>query len=303
MDYERFELVHPHYGTVNAYRLGDTLVDTGHPCSASREKLTAGLAEGRLADVERVVLTHPHIDHVGGTLTVPAATALPHTVFRGAEAVVRGFEDYVRRAREEMATISTPPEEEEPPEPDNRYFPLDITYATDDVSIERIVGPGETVRLGPYECEVVHTPGHSSLHMSLFHEPSGVMFSGDIISTNGHFMYGPVHWDIGEYKTGLKRIRERDPDRLLPGHGDPMTDPRAQVDDALAKAERAETAILEAVAAHGTLTARELAVEALGASDESVDFLANVASVYAIHLDERGLIEVERTPGVVASAE
>lgn len=301
MDYERVELVHPHYGTVNVYRIGDTLVDTGHPCAESRERLAGALADGPLAGVERVVLTHPHIDHVGGTLTVSAATELPHTVFQGAEDVVRGFDDYVRRAREEMATLSTPPGQE-PPEPDHRYFPIDIDYATDEVPIDRIVGPGDTVRLGPYECEVVHTPGHSSLHMSLYHADSGVMLSGDIISTNGHFMYGPVHWDIGAYKTGLRRIRERDPDRLLPGHGDPMDDPRARVDDALAKAEAAESAILEALETHGTLDARELAVEAFDAGEESVAFLANVASVYAIHLDERGLVEVERRPGVVASA-
>ena len=301
MDYERVELVHPHYGTVNVYRLGDTLVDTGHPCGASRERLASEVSDGALAGVERVVLTHPHIDHVGGTLTVPAVTDLPHVVFEGAEAVIRGFDAYVRRAREEMAELSAGLDDE-PPEPDDRYFPVDVDYATDDVPIDGIVGPGDTVRLGPYECEVVHTPGHSSLHMSPYDAESGVMLSGDIVSTNGHFMYGPVHWDVGAYKTGLRRIRERDPDRLLPGHGDPMDDPRARVDDALAKAEAAESAILEALEVHGTLDARELAVEAFGAGEESVAFLANVASVYAIHLDERGLVEVERRPGVVASA-
>jgi glyoxylase-like metal-dependent hydrolase (beta-lactamase superfamily II) len=127
------------------------------------------------------------------------------------------------------------------------------------------------------------------------------MLSGDIISTNGYFMYGPLHWDIGEYKTGLRRIRERDPTLLLPGHGDPMENPAERVSDALSKAERAEKAVLETVEKQGPIAAHELAIEALGASDTTVQFLTNVASAYAIYLAERGEIRIERRPSVVAS--
>jgi glyoxylase-like metal-dependent hydrolase (beta-lactamase superfamily II) len=137
--------------------------------------------------------------------------------------------------------------------------------------------------------------------MALHHEGSDAMLSGDLISTNGHFMYGPIHWDIGEYKTGLRRVRDLDPARLLPGHGGPMADPRGRAEDALEKAERAETAILDALDEHGTLAAHELAVEALGAGENTVQFLSNVASAYAVHLADRGLITVERRPYVVAS--
>jgi hydroxyacylglutathione hydrolase len=114
-------------------------------------------------------------------------------------------------------------------------------------------------------------------------------------------MYGPLHWDIGEYKTGLRRIREHDPDRLLPGHGDPMDDPAARVTDALEKAQAVERAILDAVEQHGELAAHELAVEALNATEETVPFLSNVASAYAVHLADRGELRVERRPYVVAA--
>jgi len=298
MDYERIELVQPHYGGANAYRVGDTLVDTGHVCDESVERLKTAL-EDRLAGVERVVLTHPHIDHVGGSLTVDAVTDLPHVVYEGAGDMVRRYDDYLVEAREEMAALSSGLFEGEP-EGDDVYFPTDVDYATDALEFERVVGHGDTVRVGPYDCEAVHTPGHSHQHMALHHEPSGVVLSGDIVSTNGHFMYGPVHWDIGEYKTGLRRLRDADPALLLPGHGDPMNDPVARADDALEKARRAEQAILAAVAEHGELASHELAVEALNATEETVSFLANVASVYAVHLAERGEIRVERRPYVVA---
>lgn len=304
MDYELVELVQPRYGAVNAFRVGDTLVDTGHVCPASRERLQSALDGGRLDGVDRVVLTHPHIDHVGGSMTLPAVTELPHVVFEGADELLREYTDYVAAAREEMAALAaglpgyegrqTARESADP------YFPLDVDYAEDGIDIARVVGHGDVVRVGDDECEVVHTPGHSHQHMALHDEPTGVMLSGDIVSTNGHFMYGPIHWDVGEYKTGLERIRERDPDRLLPGHGAPMDDPAARVADALAKAERTEAAVLAAVEGTAELAAHEIAERALDASEATLPFLTNVAAAYAVHLADRGLIEVERRPCVVA---
>lgn len=298
MEYQRIELVQPRYGSVNAYRVGDTLVDTGHVCADSRERLLAALDDS-LAWIERVILTHPHMDHVGGSLTVDDLTQLPHVCYEGADDIVHEFPEYVAAAREEAATLSSGLVDGEPT-PDERYFPLDIEYATDEISFERVVGVGDILQIGSYDCEVIHTPGHSHQHMSLYHEPTGVMLSGDIVSTNGHFMYGPLHWDVGEYKTGLRRIRECDPDLLLPGHGDPMTNPVERVADTLAKTEQTEQAVLDAIDREGTLASHELAIEALGATENTVPFLANVASVYAIHLANQGKVRVERRPYVVA---
>ena len=300
MDYERLELFQPHYGTVNVYRIGETLIDTGHPCPESRESINQAL-DGSLDGIQRVVLTHPHIDHVGGCLTIDEITDLPHTVYEGADELLREFDDYLRDARTEMAEFSSGLTAGDP-EADDRYFPTDLDYATDEVRIDRVVTDGETVSVGPYDCEVVHTPGHSHQHMSLYHEPSGVMLSGDIVSTNGHFMYGPIHWDIGEYKTGLRRIQERDPELLLPGHGDPMDDPTERVEDALRKVDRAERAVLDTVRDRGSIRAGDIAIEALGATETTVEFLSRVASAYAIHLADQGEIDVERRPYVVATA-
>lgn len=304
MEYERVELVQPHYGSVNVFRVGDTLVDTGHVCTESLDLLRGELDGGRLAGVERVVLTHPHIDHVGGSMAVSEVTRLPHVVYKGADELLATYTDYLVEARREMADFSSgllPDDaDEDARSGDDRYFPLDVEYAEDAVAVERVVGPDDTVRVGEYECEVVHTPGHSQQHMALYHAPSGVMLSGDIVSTNGYFMYGPVHWDVEAYETGLRRIRERDPSLLLPGHGDPMDDPVARVDDALAKTRQVTDAVRTAVEEHGELAAHELAVEALGAGEATVDFLTNVASAYAIHLADRGELAVEYRPYVVA---
>jgi glyoxylase-like metal-dependent hydrolase (beta-lactamase superfamily II) len=294
MDWERIELAQPRYGTVNAYRIGDTLVDAGHVNADSTERIRASL-DG----VERVVLTHPHIDHVGASLTVPRVTELPHVVFAGVDEVLRNYDEYVGAARAEQVELAT--EGDCRPEPKEAYFPLDVDYATEAVCVERVVEAGDTVRVGDRRWEVIHTPGHCTQHMSLFHPDSGVMVAGDIVSRNGHYMFGTVHWDVGEYRTGLRRIRDRDPAVLLPGHGPVMTDPKARVDDALQKADEAERAIVSVVEREGPVGPRTLARAAFGATDETVDFLATVASAYVVHLAETARVTVDRGSELVVS--
>lgn len=303
MEYERIRLPQPYYDPVNVYRVGDTLVDTGHVHVDSRERLSAAMDGGVLDGVERVLLTHCHIDHSGGSMSVSELTDLPHAVSAETERVLRRYSEYLQEARQEMSDFSACLFDDESDEAALRrhhetYFPLDREYPEAELHVDRVVEHGDTVRLGDYECTVVSTPGHADGHVSLHHEPSGTMLSGDIVAPNGHFAYGAIHWDIGAYKRGLERIREADPSVLLPGHGDPMADPGARVDEALRKVERVEQAVLRTVETRGPLAADELAVEALDATDASVDMLTRVASVYAIHLANRGLVKVDRRPYV-----
>ncbi|MFB6312306.1 MAG: MBL fold metallo-hydrolase, partial [Salinirussus sp.] len=267
----------------------DTLVDTGHVNPESTRRL-----KSELGGVERVVLTHPHIDHVGASLTVPDVAARSHVVFDGMQETLRNFDDFVQAARDEQVTLGS--EGDVQRSPDEDYFPLDVAYAGDEISIDRVVEHGDSVRVGPYECEVIHTPGHASQHMALFHADSGVMLSGDIVSRNGHYMFGAVQWDVGEYRLGLDRVGKREPTLLLPGHGSVMTDPMARVEEAKAKADRAEQAILDIVNETGPVGPRTLARKAFDAGDETVDFLANVAAAYAIHLADQGRVRVQRQP-------
>jgi len=293
MDYERFEYQQPIYGGVNAFRIGDTLVDTGH--MSRRGPLEDALRKGDLDGVERIVLTHPHVDHLGGSVTIPDLADRPHIVYEGAPDILNGLDTYLREARADMRRLSaglSSVTREEQDAGHDRYFPLDEEYL--DVNVDRVVSDGDVVRLGRYECEVVHTPGHSAQHMSLLHRESETMLSGDIVSENGHFMYGPLHWDVGDYKDSLYRLRGLLPemDLLVPSHGPEMTDPRARVEDAIEKAERTEQALREGVRERGETTARELAEEALGATESTLPFLTMVAAAYLHHLAERDACSV-----------
>jgi glyoxylase-like metal-dependent hydrolase (beta-lactamase superfamily II) len=299
MDCERLELDQPLYGTVNGFRVGDTLVDTGHVGEASRAAVAAELDGGLLDGVVRVVLTHPHIDHVGGSQTLGELAALPHVVFEGVPSILGDFCDYLKRARAEMRERSAGlPGQRGVAE---SYFPL-ADYAEDDIDIARVVGDGDTVRLGEFECEVVHTPGHSKQHMALWHAESGTMLSADLVSTNGHFMYGPLHADVGAYAESLERLRTFDADRLVPGHGPVMPDPTARIDDALSKTRESIAGIERAVAAaDGPVAAARLARDVFGAGDATVGFLTFVVCEYLEHLDDEDELTVSyREDGVYA---
>ena len=300
MEYERRELSQPLYGTVNVYRIGDTLVDTGHVTDDSRNAIADALAGGALADIERVILTHPHIDHVGGSQTVPELAALPHVVFEGVPSIVTDYRNYLERVHAEIHERSVGLADGRSAI-DESYFPID-DYAEDDIRISRVVGDGETVSVGEYECEVVHTPGHSAQHMALWHAESETLLSADLVSTNGHFMYGPLYGDIGAYLDSLERLRTYDADRLVPGHGPVISEPAARIEDALGKARAAMAGIETAVeTTEEPVTASQLAREVFDATDGTVGFLTLVVCEYLEYLEDENDVAVSFTDdGIVA---
>ncbi|WP_276257443.1 MBL fold metallo-hydrolase [Haloglomus litoreum] len=298
MEFQRFEFPQPTWGpSVNVLRIGDTLVDTGHVRSA--DALREALADpDRLGGVERVVLTHPHIDHVGGTQVVGELADLPHVAIEGVPFIVHDYREYLLEARADMTRLCAGLGATEAMWDD--YFPVDREYHEDRIEFERVLQDGGTVRLGSYELDVVSTPGHSGQHAAFWHEPSGTCLPGDIVSENGHFMYAPLHCDIGEYKESLRRLRALEADRLVPMHGPPMEHPQERIEDCLRKAERTESRLLDWLDERDSFFAREFASEVLGAEGAAVGFLSMVAYEYARHLETRGECSVEVTAEGIA---
>lgn len=293
MEYERIEFEQPLYGGVNVLRVGDTMVDTGHAAPVSREAVRAALDE-ELAGVERVLLTHPHIDHVGGSETIDRLADLPHVVPDGATTVVHGFGEYVRRARREMSRLLAGFDLDS--EHWDTYFPLD-TYHDERIGVERTLADGDTVALGGEELSVIHTPGHAEHHVSLFHPPSRTLFSGDLISPNGHFQYGPLYGDVRAYRNSLERVRELEPDRLVPMHGPEMPDAGARIEESLAKVDRTADRLATAVIDRKEVWARDLARGVLGATETGAPFMTLITYEYLRYLEREGRLRFDVNEG------
>lgn len=155
-------------GFVNAFVLVDdavTLVDTGIKARAPR--IAAFLKDLGRRDVANIALTHHHADHRGG-LGLLRAEGVKLFVHPIDAQVVRGDRKPpgpqaggpVRRA---LFTV---------------LGPLLMNAPTQPVDVE--LTEGDDIP-GTGGLRAVHTPGHTMGHVSLLHEPTGVLITGDAI--------------------------------------------------------------------------------------------------------------------------
>ena len=159
------------FDLVNSFALVDddgsvTLVDTG--LSSAPARILAGLAAiGKTpADVQRIILTHAHADHAGGAAEMARLTGRDpelHSADAGCagtglappvDASVLSGRLYRRATAGRRA-----------------FAPFGVGGTFGDGELLGVAGG----------LRVVHTPGHSPGHVSLLHEPSGVLIVGDAL--------------------------------------------------------------------------------------------------------------------------
>jgi len=141
-----------------------TLVDVGLRWIGAR-RIRAGLAAigARPGDVGRIVVTHAHVDHVGSLARVVADT--------GAEVVAHEREaPYLRDGRTPRAVKKKP----------SRIPAVAVAGQFLDGALLPVAGG----------LRVVHTPGHTPGHVSLLHEPTGVLVTGDALFNVRAISYG-----------------------------------------------------------------------------------------------------------------
>lgn len=102
-----------------------------------------------------------------------------------------------------------------------------------------VLGDGE--RAGPLHA--LATPGHAPDHVAWIW--GAVAFTGDAVLGAGSVF---VAEDMAGYLAALERLRDLDLDLLCPGHGPPITDPRAKLDEYLAHRRLREDRLLTALA-------------------------------------------------------
>jgi glyoxylase-like metal-dependent hydrolase (beta-lactamase superfamily II) len=90
---------------------------------------------------------------------------------------------------------------------------------------------GEGVCFGPFEA--VATPGHAADHYALLAE--GACFTGDAVLGAGSVFISPYRGAMASYLLALTRLRMRDDFNVLcPGHGPPVWDAHAKLEEYLA---------------------------------------------------------------------
>ncbi|MCP5365357.1 MAG: MBL fold metallo-hydrolase [Hyphomicrobiales bacterium] len=148
--------------------------------------------------LEKVILTHGHLDHAGGAADIAEAYGVP---IEGPHC-------------EDQFWIDGMPEQA-------RMFGVGTTRS---FTPDRWLSQDDTVTVGNLTLEVHHCPGHTPGHVILFHRPSKLAIVGDVLFAGS---IGRTDFPRGDYDTLINSIKSRlwplgDDVSFIPGHG-PMS--------------------------------------------------------------------------------
>src|SRR5262245_30276067 len=214
-------------GHVHCYLLrgptGWTLVDTGlgtPDAESSWREVVAGLD----APLERVVITHMHVDHVGAAADVAPLSAGPvleGRLDRAQRDAAYGDGGWPALLREHLAAHGMPGRDAEAAEASWR-------------ALAGLARPAPSEPLEPGDrvdgWEVLLLPGHADGHIGLL--LTGVLVGGDVLLPDITPTIGV--WPgcdpdpLAAYLETLRRIAALAPRVVLPGHGEPVADPPAR---------------------------------------------------------------------------
>jgi hydroxyacylglutathione hydrolase len=197
---------------VNAYVLGDVLVDAGGRRSGRMIRRQVGDRS-----ISAHAITHAHPEHQGSSAELCDKFGIPYWV---GERDVDAAED-PRLIRERQ-----------PNHPIAQFY--DRFFTGPGRKVDRALREGDDVA----GFRVIDAPGHSIGHVVFWREPDGILVVGDVL-TNMDVMTGvpglhePKPYltpDPIENRRSIRKVVALEPKLVLFGHGPPLRDPQKLAD-------------------------------------------------------------------------
>ena len=283
-----------------------TLVDAGMAGAGCEERLHerfAGL-DTDLADVEHLLITHPHVDHIGQVNAVLAAA--DPTVYAPAGVRERFARDPadLRRAVEKNATRAGLGGEKREAAVEMAVDSLERNRALlPPAAVDVWVEGGEAREIGGTPIEVIHAPGHQADHccFSVALGEERALLAGDMaIDTFRPVLLHTgldrgVEAAIDAFGGALDRLSALDSDRVYPGHGPVHADFERVLERDRKSLDRMLNRTARAVEEESKTAA---AVAAERAGDRDITYILPEVVAALSHLESAGRVEAELAEGV-----
>jgi len=231
----------PELITANVYAVGTgpiTLIDTGPKIPGSFECVRKNLRSAGFdfSDIERIIITHGHVDHFGLAISICEAAGHPIQCFLHGEDTWRvlsdGFhEEMWSREMEEFMTMVDMPQKEIQKMRTRFSSFRELADPLGDVSL---MEDGDEFAGDDYHLRVIHTPGHSPGSCCLYESQQKILFSGDhiikhitpnpLIAINRNHLRDPQYQSLKAYLNSLDKLIGLDVRFVFPGHGEYIKD-------------------------------------------------------------------------------
>lgn len=246
----RITLSQPFYAPNQVYLVRDEttlLIDSGYVESIAALALALRKMGLKMRDVDTIVYTHPHIDHItGGLLWSQYA---PTTERWGHYTMARDIPDYpefidvwqadtariltlafrdkqarntrIRRANDRWARFV------------KRFADTKNKQGDRDVKLDRLLREGDEFKTGRLNFRILETPGHNTWHITPVETTVGFAFTGDLLIGNIPAIYDKLDGNFELFQQSMMKLlelRKAAPNtRFLPAHGDEIANPERAI--------------------------------------------------------------------------